>query len=143
MMERIPALYYDNHLTIYRIHTLTVTKSYHIKLRHTRTHTVPVFQHGPSLDTLLCRFGVESPYITSIEAQLIRQNCPLKTKLAGNLLQCLQVNYSILKTMSMSLKYLCRCKTHDSVTKIAYTSWALLGIISNSKRSAVQVKNGA
>lgn len=75
------------------IYTLSVTTSHTC----TYTHIVPAFQHGLSLDTLLCRFAVEPPYFSSVEAKLIRQNCPLKTKLHGNLLQCLQVNYSILK----------------------------------------------
>ena len=70
-----------------------------------QTNTLPAFQHGPRLDMPLCRFVVESAYLSSVEAKLVRQNCPLKTKLAGNLLQCLQVNYSILKT-SASIKYL-------------------------------------
>ncbi len=62
------------------------------------THSpVPALQHGPGLDTLLCRLGVEPPDLGSVEAKLIRQHCPLKTKLPGNVLQRLQVNYSILK----------------------------------------------
>lgn len=68
-----------------------------VTLRHTCTHTVPALQHAPSLDTLLCRFGVKSPYLSSVEAKLIRQDRPLKSELAGNLLQRLQVNYSVLK----------------------------------------------
>lgn len=67
---------------------------------HTHTHaahTVPAFQHGPSLDDFFCRSDVESPDFSSVETQFIRQYCPLKTKLAGNFLQGLQVNYSILK----------------------------------------------
>ena len=78
---------------------LAVTKFYYsIKLdTHAHTHTLPAFQHAPSLDTLLCRFGVEPAYLSSVEAKLVRQNGPLKTELAGNLLQCFQVNHSILK----------------------------------------------
>lgn len=79
----------------------TMWKYYVGRMTHKYTvlhmDTVPAFQHGPSLDTLLCRFGVEPPYLGSVEAKFICQNCPLKTKLTGNLLQCLQVNYSILK----------------------------------------------
>lgn len=64
---------------------------------HMQTHTVPAFQHGPSLDDFFCRSDVESLDFSSVETQFICQYCPLKTKLAGNFLQCLQVNYSILK----------------------------------------------
>lgn len=51
------------------------------------TQTLPAFQHGLGLDTLLCRAGVEASYLSSVEAKLICQNCPLKTKLPGSLLQ--------------------------------------------------------
>lgn len=76
---------------------------------HMQTHTVPAFQHGPSLDDFFCRSNVESPDFSSVETQFIRQYCPLKTKQAGNFLQCLQVNYSILEkkeNLSISIKYL-------------------------------------
>lgn len=74
------------------------------QVKHKCTHTVPAFQHGSSLDTLLCRFAVEPPYLSSGEAKLIRQNSPLKTKLPGNLLQRLQVNYSILNKKQSDMK---------------------------------------
>lgn len=42
---------------------------------------------------------MEASDLGSVEAKLIRQNCPLKAELTGNLLQCLQVNYSVLKNI--------------------------------------------
>lgn len=77
------------------MHCICTHRHHHSYIMN-NTHTVPAFQHGPSLDTLLCRFGMKPPYLDSAEAKLIRQNCPLKTKLPGKLLQSLQVYYSIL-----------------------------------------------
>lgn len=76
--------------------------------------------------------------VISVDAHLMCQNHPPKSKMAGNILECVQVKYSILKHVSVNVGCSSLFKARENEENVPRTSWALLGIISDS-RPAVEV----